>query len=224
MSEARINEINNEKKVNSDNNIEAINKAIAPTPLSEKNYQSENTPGEKFVPKVHADVEKSLKEQGLIPDNFEALPSAERITFADQAQKTIDLISSDPERARKILRGEESLPSDMRAGFFLKGMEDLITKNKDAEMAYEWMNTPIAKETSIHAQETASMRALQPDSMLSQVSDIKKAREKNVEKSTGKKIDKAQTETIKEIKKQVNKESAPKIKDWASFIDSIKCK
>lgn len=206
-----------------------VNKFLPQEEANIKNIEQPNSAkeqlvaGTEFQPKISGDIERSFKEQGLLPQNWESLPKAERMTFEDQAAKTAQLINEDPVRATAILKGEEPLPSDMRSGFFLQGMKELVEKNADPELAHALANTNLLAETSVHAQEVASYRALQPDSIINQFAEIQKSREANIEKTTNQKIAKAKAEVQKEIVTEVKK-TAPKIKDWSEFIDSISCK
>ncbi len=199
--------------------IENLNKVPQEVVKTETYKPRQTVAGEKFVPKATSDFEVRMKEQGLLPENFESLPIGERITFADQAVRTTEFVKNNIDNARAVLRGESPLPSDMRSPFFLKAIEDLIKETKDDKLVHELMNTPMNAGTSIHAQELVSMRALSPDSLSSIAADVKNTRVKNVEKikETTKK------QAVDGLKNETRK-AAPKVKDWSAFIDSLKCK
>jgi hypothetical protein len=73
------------------------------------------------------------------------------------------------------------------------------------------------------AQELQIRRARNPDSIMSRLQEIITAKEEVIEKRFGKSVSKIISEETAKLKESI-KSSQPKISDWNSFIESIKCK
>ena len=164
-------------------------------------------------------IEAKAIEKGLIDEGFGELAKFETTTIKEQSLRASELINKDFEQTRRIIRGEEELPSGLRGVSVIKAMEEHIVNTRDADLAYELANSPLATELSLAAQELSVTRGRELDSATVKVQEIKKAREQQAKKDVGKK---------KEIKKQAKKETeknnlSKEDLSWDKFLDSITC-
>lgn len=130
-------------------------------------------------------------------------------------------IMEDMPKARAIISGAEDAPSNVKQVLF-NSMEAYATKNNDISMLQELASSPIASELSASAQALgASGFNKNPDSVVQVLRRLTKERELAVEKRYGS-VAKAKKTVKDQIKKEIVK-SAPKAKDWAFFIEELKC-
>jgi len=138
---------------------------------------------------------------------------------ADQAKQALDLVNTDLVTARKMIRGEEPLPGNLRGTSLITAMEEVIKKNKDAELAYELANSPLITETSVAAQELRLAAERTPDSATSKIIEIKKAREAKI-----KDLPKDRTATKKALAEEMKKNNLPKEElSFNKFLENITC-
>jgi hypothetical protein len=170
--------------------------------------------------KIAESIETKAIEQKLT-EGFEGLAGYDKITIKEQAQKASELLT-DIEKTRRVIRGEEELPTGLRGTAVITAAEEYIKKTGDAKLAYDLANSHLVSETSAAAQELRLAAERQPDSLAQKLKDLKQTREEAVRKKTGKTLDKAIKSEVDTIKSEVRK-SAPKKEDWSSFLDSIQC-
>lgn len=174
--------------------------------------------GEKTPSKIARSIEQKAIEQKLTK-GFEGLAGYDKITIKDQAERATKVFEN-IDQAKRIIRGEEKLPEGLNPLALVKAAEEHIQKTGDAEMAYDLANSPHVSESSQAAQTMRLAAEREPDSLTTQLRELKKAKEEAIKKRTGKDVKKAVSDTVEQIKK-----SKPKAKkeDWASFIESIQC-
>lgn len=78
--------------------------------------------------KIGLSIERKAVETG-ISQKFEGVAGYDKITIKDQAQRATDLLTRDFEQARRIIRGEEDLPANLRGTALISAMEEHI-KNR----------------------------------------------------------------------------------------------
>lgn len=177
--------------------------------------------GERGTSKIAASINQKAVEDKLTK-GFENLAGYEKINIKEQAQKATDLIKTDEEGARAIIRGEKPLPDGLRGTSLITAMEERLKANPDADIAYELANSPLVTETSKAAQELRLAAERTPDSASAKLAEIKKAKveqaggDKNLEKAKKSGIlkGKAETEKINLSKEELS---------WQKYLDSIKC-
>lgn len=169
--------------------------------------------------KIGVSIERKAIEQGLTK-GFEGVAGYDKITIKEQARLASDLFTNDFERARRIIRGEEPLPPELRGGALIKAMEDVIKKNGNGDLAHELANSPLVSRTSAAAQELRLAAEREPDSLAARLQALKDAKEKGFQKRTGQKVDEAIKKEVDRIKVSVKK---PDKYDWKTFIDTIEC-
>lgn len=173
--------------------------------------------------KVGESIARKTIEQKL-EDSYGETAGYDKITIADQARRVEELLTTDIERARRVLSGQEALPEGMRGSALIKGMEEYALKTGDAELAFELANSPLVAETSIFAQEMRILAERTPDSATAQLRSIKKAREEAAQEALqrGQTLFDVTKKAKNELREAVEK-SRPTKETWSSFIDSIKC-
>lgn len=179
--------------------------------------EHQTTPGT-FIPKISKSIEAKAVEAKLTK-GFSNLPEVEKMNIAREAKKSTDLLNSDLEKARAIIRGSEPLPKDIRATSLITAAEEHLKQYPDPEMAYELANSPLTKASSISAQELRLAAERNPESALSKILDVKRAKEKGIFNLNNK------TARVKNsLKSEINKVNLPK-EDLMieKFLDSIKC-
>jgi hypothetical protein len=164
---------------------------------------------------IQAKVEKELGT--AFGDTAQYTP----VTVKEQAARASDLVETNPELARQIIRGEAQLPEGLREAAFIKAVEEQGIATADAPLLQELANSKLVADTSIHAQELRLLAERIPDSPLSVMKQISNAREASLTKKFGSPI-KAKTKVTAAIKKEI-KALTPKITDWTDFVDSLKC-
>lgn len=169
--------------------------------------------------KIGKSIEAKAVEDNLTK-GFENTARYEAISIKEQAKKATDLINSDIQTARDIIKGDKPLPDDLRGTALITAMEEHIKKNKDYELAYELANSELVSGTSYAAQELRLAAERTPDSATARVLELKKLREAQASKNT-----KTKTSEIKErIKKEIQKVNLPKEDlQWSKFLEEITC-
>ena len=158
-------------------------------------------------------------EQGLVEKGFDNLSQFEGTTFKEQAEKVANLMT-DLEKSRAIVRGEQSLPSDIRSAALISAMEDLAKRTKNVSLMYDLANSPLATKISESASELSITRMREKDSATMKLQEIKKAREIRAEKQTPKETRKV-AKTNKAETEKVN--LSPDELKWEKFLSEITC-
>lgn len=172
--------------------------------------------------KVASSIESKALEEGMIKQGFNEVAGYDPVTVKGQAELVSKLLKENLEKAKKMIRGEEPVPENIREAALIKGLEDYAMERGDINLARDLARSPLAAETSRHAQELRLLAERNPDSAVTAMREVKAAREAALEKRTGKTVEKAKAEEIKKIKDEVAKK-APTKQSWESFIESIKC-
>lgn len=171
------------------------------------------------VSKVGKSIETGAIEKKLT-EGFGGTAGYDRVVVKEQAQNVADLVNSDLNSARAMVRGEIALPEHIRGASLITGMEDYAVKNGDSEILRELAQSPLASETSRSAQELRLLAERSPDSPVAALQDIAKTREAMVSKRYGS-LAKAKDTVSAQIKKEI---AANRTKEtWSSFIESIQC-
>jgi hypothetical protein len=162
-------------------------------------------------------IEKSLTEG--FGDTAEYTP----LTIKDQAERAAKVLE-DPERVARIIAGDEALPDGLRGGSFIKAVEDAAQTKGDVETLRNLAQSKLTSDTSLHAQELATLAQRTPDSAVMKMREVQKAREAEVQKRLGKRTIKEAVKAETEKIQKAVKENTPKKGDWAEFLRSIECR
>jgi len=164
-------------------------------------------------------IEAKAIEAGMVKDGFDSLAGFDPTTMKAQAERAADLLTTDFEKARRVVRGEDPVPDGLRGVSIVKAMEERIKATKDADLAYELANSPLASEVSLAGQELSLTRGRELDSFSAKVAEVKKAREAQAGADVSKKA-----EVKKQLKEETQKVNLPKEElSWDRFLQSIAC-
>lgn len=183
--------------------------------ISEEVNPSQKTSG------VALSIEQNTIEKGLTKD-LGGLAGYDPITIKEQSRLVAELMKSNLEDAKKMIKGEMNLPDNLRGAALIKGMEDYAISKGDISLLKDLADSPLVSETSRHAQELRLLAERNPESPVSIMKAVKDARERAVETKTGKKVSQQKKEIINEIKTEMKK-NKPTRQSWESFIENIKC-
>lgn len=166
------------------------------------------------VTKAANDINQKLVEKG-----FEQLPPEEQAgytpqTKVEQIQKVSELMSKDIEAARKMIRGEEAIPSGVQHQVLFNAMEEHAIRNGDAALLRDLAKSPLATKLSEAAQALgAHGYSDNPSSPVTAIREITKAREIK---------GKSKAKDLSDLKKEI-KAVKPKKQTWTEFIKSVQC-
>ena len=169
--------------------------------------------------KVGLSVKAKALEKGLT-DIFDGTAQYTGMTIKDQAEKAAALIANEPNRARRIVMGQEPLPDGILGGTMIMAMADHAMNTGDAQLALDISKSPLTSETSVHAQELRILAERNPDSAVANIQRLQKMKEENAA-VRGLKKERVVKEIREEIKKQRAK--AQTKQTWHDFITSIEC-
>uniref|UniRef100_A0A6H1ZEF0 Uncharacterized protein n=1 Tax=viral metagenome TaxID=1070528 RepID=A0A6H1ZEF0_9ZZZZ len=193
--------------------------------VSEIKLEEEVKPTEKVIPTPEtkpSGLAKSIEQKAIeanLTKGFKDLAEYTPSTIKEQAKLVSDLINSDIEKARKIVKGEESLPEKIRGSSLILGIENYLKKNPNADLAYELANSPLVSEVSKAGSELGLMQDRIPDSYTAKLQEVRKARELKIGDITKKK-----SESIKKIKESTEKINLSKEEtSWDNFLKKITC-
>lgn len=195
---------------------EAASKASSETPTVPLPRPLSPEPG---ISKIGKSIEAKAVEDNLT-QGFKDTAGYDPITIKEQATKATELVTTNIDTARSIVRGEQPLPDGLRGTALITAMEEHIKANPDGELAYELANSPLVSATSAAAQEMRLMAERVPDSLTAQFKAIKTAREAAVEKRGG--LQKASKAITDSIRKAI-KANASKRPSWEEFINEVQC-
>lgn len=171
--------------------------------------------------KVGLSIEARAIEKKLT-EGFGGTAEFDTITLQGQEGLFYNLMKSKPESVSRMIRGEEPVPSNLRAASIIHYGEKYALENNNVQLLRDLAKSPLASEISISAQEMRIARERYGDSPVKLIQDIQKVRETRVEKSTKKQIKQVKEGHIKEMKSYIEK-SASKRPTWEQFINEIKC-
>lgn len=170
--------------------------------------------------RVGLDIEAKTVADDLTK-SFEGTAEFSPVSVKEQAEKAVKLISTDLEKARRIIAGHEPVPSDMRAAPIIDAAERYARKTGDVELLKDLANSPLVAETSRHAQELRLLAERHPNSPVKLIREVQQVREARASRR-GQKPARVKQEVMDAIKGEMNRVPR-RPRDWASFVDSLKC-
>ena len=177
--------------------------------------------GKGKVSKIAESIQAKFIEQGLTK-NFGHLAEYTPIIIKEQAQKASDLINTNIDEARRIIRGDKPLPEGLKGTALITAMEERIKKTADGEMASELASSPLVSGTSAAAQELRLAAERDPESPVKAIQDINKLLEESAKKRRpGKILNQAKINITDNIKNEIKKANSSQ--SWEQFILSIRC-
>jgi hypothetical protein len=201
----------------------SISEAIKKYPNIKKTMENI---GYKVEVKKTSKIAESIKTKALeekITTEFGDLAEFTPTTIKEQSRIITDIMNRDINEAKAIIRGEVPLPQGLNPIYAIKAMEDYAIKTKDGKLMADLANSPLVSESSVAAQTLRMAAERNPDSAVFKLRELKLERENAAKKKLGgRKESQVKNEIKNKIKNEIKK-SAPKVKDWVSFIESIKC-
>jgi len=215
-------------KIQRDNIVEAQSEQkeiVTPEAVTEKPTVVEAPAppviGKGKVSKIAESIQAKFIEQGLTK-NFGHLAEYTPIIIKEQAQKASDLINTNIDEARRIIRGDKPLPEGLKGTALITAMEERIKKTADGEMASELASSPLVSGTSAAAQELRLAAERDPESPVKAIQDINKLLEESAKKRRpGKILNQAKINITDNIKNEIKKANSSQ--SWEQFILSIRC-
>ena len=173
------------------------------------------------VSKIAEDIEIKAIETGLT-EGFGHLAEYTPITIKEQARRAFDLINTNIDEARRIIRGEKPLPEGLKGTALITAMEEQIKKTADGELASELAASPLVSGTSAAAQELRLAAERDPTSPVKAIQDVNKILDETAKRKLPCKIlGKAKADIVSKIKNNIK--NANTTQSWKTFIESIRC-
>lgn len=171
---------------------------------------------------VPSKIGKSIEAKAIeakLTQGYSKVAGYDPITIKEQSDRAADLINSNLETARQVIRGEEPLPEGLRGTALVTAMEEYLDNHPSEDMAYELANSPLVSATSAAAQEMRLAAERDPDSATAKLQEIKRAREAKVRDPAESKA-RAKTSLKSEMQKvNLSKEEL----SWDKFVENITC-
>lgn len=195
------------------------------TPLATEKVASKTTEV-KESPKTSG-LSKGVEAKAIekkLTTGFEGKSEYESINIKDQANKAAELISKDPEQAKRIALGQEEPPQGLKSFAVYTAVEEMALKQGDiATLRDLATNSSLNAESSGAAQTLRLLAERDPESPVSAMKDIQSVREKALKARL--KTDDVRGEvkkTAETIRVQIKK-TAPTRQTVEDFIKSIQC-
>jgi hypothetical protein len=154
-----------------------------------------------------------------LTQGFADLPEYQTVKVADQAERAVKLLNDNPDLAKRIAVGTEQPPAGLLPESVFTAVENRALQQGDIQTIQDLAQGSRSVEASGMGQRIRMLAERNPNSPVKAIADIEKARSASVPKEKLAKVtNQIKTEVDVELKK-----SAPKIKDWSSFLESIKC-
>jgi len=192
-----------------------VAKPETPTRINDYTTEGIRTRGLSFSTESKA-LEKNLTE------GFSDLPEYTKLSMAEEATRAQDLLVQEPDRAKRIAMGLENAPNGVRANSIYVAVVNDAAKKGDAAIMNQLAKSDLSRLATEAGQDIRILRELHPNNPVYAIRDIYETRLKALEERLGS-LEKAKGASKKRITSELKK-AAPKAKDWASFINEIKCK
>lgn len=152
-----------------------------------------------------------------LTQGFDDLPKYQQVSMADQAMKATDLLTTDAALARRIALGETSPPDGLLPESVLVAVENKAIADGDVATLRDLASGKLAEQATEMGQRIRTLAERDPESPVGAIKSVMEIRMRNTPS-----VPKATAETVATIRKQISA-SARKPKDWAAFVDSLRC-
>ncbi len=170
--------------------------------------------GERAVSKLSSDIAEKIKQ------DLGELPEYATMNMVDQANKALDLLKTDMERAKRIAMGTEQPPVGLREGSVFTALREDARARGDVQTLIDLSKSNLASEASALGQRIKAYDTFRdPTDPVKAIQDVRVAREKNIKGN----VEKIKGEETQKIKAEIKK-NAPTKQAWESFISEIQCK
>jgi len=157
-----------------------------------------------------------------LTEGFQDLPEYATVNVADQAKAAANLLAVNREQAINIAMGHELPPEGILPESVFIAVENHAIQTGDVALLRD-----LATSSSITTQATGMGQRIRmlaerdPNSAVSAIQKVAKIREEAANKKYGN-IKQAKAKIKGDIQNEMKK-AAPKAKDWAGFLDELKC-
>lgn len=202
------------------NNIRAVERQNRES--SNTKSQTERSAGQS-TQKVAGSAQKSEQRavKAKLIAQFEGKAKYTAGSFKEEANKAVQLVHDDPDKAMQIAMGEKAGDNTMHEVAVRHAVENKAIKDNDVDTLTRLASSSQHTETSEAAQRLgAEGYATERDSPVRAIREVQQSRAKAFASRTGTDADSAVNATIKEIKSKV-----PPVKRqaWHEFIQSLQC-
>ena len=188
--------------------------AEAPVEAPAVKIPAEVPVGEMAVSKLSSDIAEKIKQ------DLGNLPEYQTMNMVDQANKALELIKTDLEKAKRIAMGTEQPPAGLREGSIFTALREDARAKGDIQTLIDLSKSNLATEASILGQRIKAYDTFRdPTDPVKAIQDVRAAREKNIKGD----VQKIKGEEVQKIKAEIKKQKVTK-KTWSDFISEIQCK
>lgn len=171
-------------------------------------------------PEAPSGLNKNIQADA-IQKGFEAkfgdTPLYNKITHADQGQKSFEYLEANPKEAMEVAMGDREAPDGIHPEALLIAVKEKAEAENDYRTLQDLAQTRLGQESSVMAQRLGLLRNMYDN--IDPVAIIK-----NIQESWKDKGNKKIQKTIEEIQKSVEQSMKDFRPDWESFIKTIECK
>ncbi len=166
--------------------------------------------------------EKAIENK--LTQNFADLPEYQTINMKDQATKAQDLLTKDPEKARRVAMGEEVAPEGILPESIFVAVENQAVKSGDVSTLRALATaSSLTTEATTMGQRIRTLAERDPESPVTAINEVVKARQESAQKRLKiKNVKQLTDKDVSDIKKEMKKTASTK-EDWATFIKSLEC-
>lgn len=173
--------------------------------------------GETKVSTLEARIKNSLDNTSQDVIDKLGLSTYEQMSKRENIAAAVKYVEQNPEKALQVLQGEIEAPKGILRNSIFVAMQNL--GKGDVNLARKLASI----ESTRFGQELSILTEIDPESPVSIMNEIVKLREGLAKtKLKGKTIKQARKEIVDQINQDISK-FTPREKDWASFIEKIKC-
>lgn len=153
-------------------------------------------------------------------ERTEDLPEYASINMKDQAEKAVNLVNNDRQKAIDIVEGKENPPGNLKTLSIHQALEEVATREGDGELLNKLAHSHINTELSESAQNLRIAAERDPNSPVEQIRKVNDALKKSAERRTKTTVSKELKNARSIVKKstRINNKA-----DLNSFIKGLTC-
>lgn len=180
------------------------------------------------VPANEPDIKPSKLAQGVeekaiankLTAGFEGKPEYAVVKVAEQAAAAADLLKTDRKHAVDIAMGRSLPPDGLLPESVFVAVENYAIATKNVALLRDLATSSgLSMEATGMGQRIRMLAERDPESPVAAMQQVSKAREQGAIRKFG---PKPKDNVVVEIRKEIRK-AAPTLKNWAAFVDSLKC-
>jgi hypothetical protein len=201
-------------------NSSTVAKAADRQPEPQRTAGSEGKPEAKVATSGSAANSETRAVQAGLVKEFKDKAQYSGGSFKQEAANAVELVKTDPEKARSIALGQEPGNNTIHEVAVAKALENKALKEADTETLLALARSPRHTITSEAAQRLGAEGYESGNSVVKNIAALRKVRQDALEKKKGKPATEAVSKEIKLIKA-----AKPKVthETWGSFVESLRC-